>query len=180
MADAFARSRCALCGRGLGFDEWSEGGGLCVRCADGDGGHGPAAAYTRSPAIGTPAGRAAVTQEYVAYERMLDELPDELVEELIAALEAEAAITPARAAAGTSQVRELLTDIGFGSHSREGLWAAWGFAAGFAANVAIAKYAQVASGAPISQFVAPLLVGGVVAGAACGAIGWGLAKLREG
>lgn len=176
MAETQVRSRCLLCGGGLAFGEWSDGGGVCQRCAEGRGAAGPAAAFTRSSG---PSAHAAAAQEYAAYGRMLDDLPDELVEELIAALEAEAASMQA-AAAPASPVRDLLGDIGFGADSREGSWAAWGFALGFAANVAVAKYAQVASGAPIGQFVAPLLIGGLVAGAACGAIGWGLAKLRAG
>lgn len=31
----------------------------------------------------------------------------------------------------------------------------------------------------MSQFMAPLLIGGVVAGITCAAIGWGLARLRD-
>ena len=57
--------------------------------------------------------------------------------------------------------------------------AAWGFAAGFAANVLVAKYAQMESASPMGQFIGPLLIGGLLAGATCAAIGWGFAKLRE-
>ncbi len=72
-----------------------------------------------------------------------------------------------------------LDDLGVGRTAREKHWAAWGFAAGFGANVAIAKCAQMATGAPFTQFIGPLLLGGVVAGVCCAAIGWGAAKLRE-
>ena len=76
-------------------------------------------------------------------------------------------------------VRICLEELGIGRSQRELSWAAWGFAGGFGANVAIAKYAQMASGATMGEFIGPLLVGGIVAGACCAAIGWGLAKLRE-
>jgi hypothetical protein len=69
--------------------------------------------------------------------------------------------------------------MGFGETRREFQWATWGFAIGFAANVVLAKYAQMSSGAPMSQFFGPLVLGGLVAGATCGLIGWGAAKLRE-
>ena len=110
------------------------------------------------------------------YEEMLDNLPDELIDELVAALEEEAARLPASPA---NPVRGVLDELGIGRSMRERQWAAWGFAAGFGANVAIAKYAQMASGASMSEFVGPLMIGGVVAGVCCAAIGWGLAKLRE-
>jgi hypothetical protein len=121
------------------------------------------------------------SQEYepdaVEYERMLDSVPDELIDELVAALEAEAAKVALRP---RGPVREVLEEIGgVGRSPRERHWAAWGFAGGFAANVLIAKYAQMATGAPFGQFVVPLLVGGVLAGVCCSAIGWGAAKLRE-
>ncbi len=74
---------------------------------------------------------------------------------------------------------ERIAELGIGQSARERNWAAWGFAAGFATNTLIAKYAQMTSAAPMSQFIGPMLLGGVLAGAACGAIGWGLARLRE-
>jgi hypothetical protein len=111
------------------------------------------------------------------YERLLDTLPDELIDELVAALEAEAATLPPAPAA--SPMRGVLEELGVGRSARERQWAAWGFAGGFTANVALAKYAQMASSAPMSEFLGPLLVGGVVAGLCCAAIGWGVAKLRE-
>ena len=70
-------------------------------------------------------------------------------------------------------------DIGFGQASNELPWAIWGFAAGFTANVVVAKYAQMSSGATLGEFIPAFLFGGIVAGAACAGIGWGLAKLRD-
>ncbi|MCZ7578944.1 MAG: hypothetical protein M5U18_18615 [Dehalococcoidia bacterium] len=107
---------------------------------------------------------------------MLDDIPDELVDELVAALEAEAARMPS---AGPNPVREVLSELGLGRSPRERHWAAWGFAAGFAANIVIAKYAQMTTAAPMSQFIGPMLLGGLLAGATCSAIGWGFARLRE-
>jgi hypothetical protein len=94
----------------------------------------------------------------------------------VAALEAEAAKLPPSSA---HPVRGVFDELGVGRSVRERQWAAWGFAAGFAANVALAKYAQMSSSAPMSEFLGPLLIGGGVAGVCCAAIGWGLAKLRE-
>ena len=110
---------------------------------------------------------------------MLDEIPDELVDELVAALEAEAERRQQPRSAPEAAVREVLDEIGFGRSPFEYQWAAWGFAAGFTLNVALAKYAQMSTGSSMSEFIGPLLIGGVAAGAACGAIGWGLAKLRH-
>ena len=89
----------------------------------------------------------------------LDSIPEELVNELVAALEAEAA---RRANGPASQVAEIFEELGIGRSQRELSWAAWGFAGGFGANVAIAKYAQMASGATMGEFIGPLLVGGIV------------------
>ncbi len=52
-------------------------------------------------------------------------------------------------------------------------------AAGFAGNAAVAKYAQMTTDASMSDFIAPMVLGGLVAGATAGVIGWGAAKLRE-
>jgi hypothetical protein len=144
----------------------------------------PAATFVRGPQPAPRATRARqqVAEEAAAYERLLDELPDELVDEIVAALEAEAARgdgpapTPAPA---QGAFQEVMQEIGFGRTPREWQWAAWGFAGGFAANVLLAKYAQMQTQSPMSQFVAPLLVGGLVAGVTCAAIGWGLARLRD-
>lgn len=173
MQDTLARSRCAACGRGLGFAEWSAGAGTCERCLDGRA-HAPAARYVRGPLHSPPPSAGG----YAAYERMLDEIPDSLIDELAAALEEEARKDPSPDAAG-SAVRGVLDELAFGRSPGEASWAAWGFALGFAGNVAVAKYAQVTTHAPMSQFVAPLLAGGLVAGATCAVIAWGFARLRE-
>jgi hypothetical protein len=94
-------------------------------------------------------------------------------------LEAEAARRPVAAKPVQGVVHEVLGDMGVGASPREGQWAAWGFAAGFAANVALAKYAQMQTSSPMSQFMVPMLIGGVIAGFACAAIGWGVAKLKD-
>lgn len=177
MEDTLSRTRCRTCGRALSFDEWSSNGGHCDGCAPVIGGHGPAATYVRGPAT-TRSPRRELADEAVAYERLLDELPDELVDELVAALEAEAARL-AQEQAPPTLVRGVIEELGLGRSPREGQWAAWGFAGGFAANVMLAKYAQMESSAPMSQFITPMLIGGVVAGLACAAIGWGAAKLKD-
>lgn len=173
--ETVSRTRCAGCGKGLGFDDWSSGSSRCASCARAPAGSGPAATFvrTQSPAAARPA--AAPSAE--AYERLLESVPDELIDELVAALEAEAARTPRTDT--PNPVQEMLQEIGFGRSAREMQWAAWGFALGFAANVAMAKYAQMASGASMATFVVPMLAGGAIAGATCAAIGWGFAKLRD-
>jgi len=172
MPDTFVRTRCSSCARPLGFEDWSNGSDRCQSCAR------VRSAAVRTPAAESPAefDHAAFAARANAYERMLDEIPDELVEELVAALEAEAARLPT---AGPNPVREVFTELRLGQSPGERHWAAWGFAAGFAANVVIAKYAQMTTAAPMSQFIGPMLLGGLLAGATCSAIGWGFAKLRE-
>lgn len=172
MPDTFVRTRCATCETALTFADFSAGDGKRCRACVARRPSGGIVRRRRQPAP-VVGGFDAEAEEY---ERMLDSIPDELVDELVAALEAESA---RRSNGPASQVAEVLEELGIGRSQREFTWAAWGFAAGFAGNVAIAKYAQMASGAPISQFIGPLLVGGVVAGACCAAIGWGLAKLRD-
>lgn len=113
------------------------------------------------------------------YERLLDDVPDDLIEEIVAALEDEARRLESVQPGAASQLTEVLQEIGFGRSPRELQLAAWGFAVGFGANVMLAKYAQMQTSSPMSQFVGPLLIGGLVAGAACAAIGWGFARLRE-
>jgi hypothetical protein len=180
MEDTLARARCLGCGKGLSFDEWSGGADRCAACSRSPRMQGPAATYVRGPRPTATATRARqqVADEAAAYERLLDELPDELVDEIVAALEAEAARVDAPAPA-QGAFQEVMQDIGFGRSPREWQWAVWGFAGGFTANVLLAKYAQMQSQSPMSQFLAPLLIGGVVAGATCAAIGWGLARLRD-
>lgn len=184
--EALARARCATCGGGLGFDEWSRGEESCSRCRKSSRIGGPAATYVRGPAAAppvqtsTPRQPAYASTEAEQYERLLDDLPDELIDEIVAALEAESGDAQARPPnSATGALTGVLEEIGFGRSTREFQLAAWGFAIGFGVNVVIAKYAQMQTGASTSQFIGPLLLGGVAAGAACGAIGWGLAKLRE-
>lgn len=172
MPDTFVRTRCSSCERVLSFEDFAAGGNRCLACS-----RLPAPAeqriIRRAPSAIRPRGP---RSEEEAYEQMLDSLPDELIDELVAALEAEAATLPP---VSGSPFGDVMQEIGFGRSARERHWAAWGFAAGFTANVAIAKYAQMASDAPMGQFFGPLLLGGIVAGVTCAAIGWGLARLRE-
>jgi hypothetical protein len=130
----------------------------------------PAATFVSGPRTGAPA-----RPRRVAPERSQDELLDEL----IASLQAEAALAPGEAAARPETVKAVLQEIGFGQSSHELAWAIWGFSVGFLANVAVAKYAQMSSGAGMAEFIPAFLIGGIVAGAACAGIGWGLAKLRD-
>lgn len=175
MENALARARCSACGNGIPFEDWRNGAKLCAACARGPRMPGPAATYVRGPVRA----ESASASEAALYERILDDMPDELVDELVAALEAEVERIEQENAAPKTAVREVLHEIGFNRSPREWHWAAWGFAGGFALNVALAKYAQIASGAGMSEFAGPLLLGGMAAGLACGAIGWGLAKLRD-
>lgn len=174
MPDTFVRTRCIACDKVLSFDDFSLGGSRCRQCLK-IVKRKPSPAYAPAPRTAAPQ-QPAHAPDVEDYERMLDSVPDELIDELVAALEAEAARLPVTE---RSPMREVFDDIGLGKTTREKQWAAWGFAAGFAANVAIAKYAQMATGAPFSQFFGPLVLGGVLAGLCCSAIGWGVAKLRE-
>ncbi|WBL35177.1 hypothetical protein O0235_10290 [Tepidiforma flava] len=159
MAATAHRTRCSACGRALPFADWTRGRPLCEPCAR------PAAARRAAPPVPAPPPPA---------DDLVDTVPDALIDELVAALEAEAAkLDQASPLAG------VLAELELGRTPRERHWAAWGFAAGFALNAGIAKWAQVASGAPISDFLAPILIGGVVAGATCAAIAWGIARLRQ-
>lgn len=174
MGDTFVRTRCSGCGQALGFDDWSRGSNVCGSCTPGIRRRKNAAHMVAGPAV-APAPRG-YADEAAAYERMLDDIPDELVDELVAALEAEAA---RRATEPLSPVRDIIEELSLESSPRERPWAAWGFAAGFALNVVLAKWAQMSTGGSFSDFIAPTLIGGVVAGATCAGIGWGLARLRE-
>ncbi len=126
-----------------------------------------------------PSARIEAATAYAEHERLVDEIPDELVDELVAMLEAEAERRKTEVSAPQAALEEVLEEIGFGRSPRELQWAAWGFAAGFAMNVALAKYAQMTTASSMTEFVAPMLFGGILAGAACAAIGWGLARLRD-
>ena len=179
MAETATRTRCASCGKGLPYEAWSRGATRCDTCARAPRLDGPAATYVRGPVPSrAPAGSRPVRSESADYERILDEMPDELIDELVAALEAEVGRIEAEKSAPRSVVEDVLQDIGFNRSPREWQWAAWGFSAGFGANVLLAKYAQMASGGTMSEFAGPLLLGGLVAGLTCATIGWGLAKLR--
>jgi len=186
MDETLARARCLDCGKGLSFADWSDGVRMCASCAASSRMAGPAATYVPGPRPSSAAPRPAepaplrrrVVDEAAEYERLLAELPDELVDEIVAALEAEAAKMAAPTTPITA-IQDVLEDIGFGQSPREWQWALWGFAGGFSANVLVAKYAQMQAGASMASFMMPMLVGGLVAGAACAAIGWGLARLRD-
>lgn len=182
MAETMSRARCLSCGRGLSYEAWSAGETTCDSCARQQAMSGPAATYVRGPAPSrapsAPATARAGEPQAGSYERILDDMPDELVEELVAALEAEVAKLEREKAAPKTPVREVLEEIGLNGTPREWQWAAWGFAAGFGANVVLAKYAQMSSGGGMGEFAMPLLLGGVAAGVTCGAIGWGFSKLR--
>jgi hypothetical protein len=182
MAETFTRARCVSCGKGLPYEAWSHGQSACDNCLRLTRLAGPAATYVRGPAASrAPAAQRprapAAADAAAAYERALDEMPDELVDELVAALEAEMDRIE-REKTPEGPVHEVLRELGFNRSQRDGQWAAWGFAAGFAANVVLAKYTQIASGGSMAEFAGPLLIGGIVAGATCSAIGWGLARLR--
>lgn len=170
-------SRCTSCGRRLPFERWSAGHDACAGCDLA--GAAPAAVFERSAgtALVAPDVHRALAEEYARYERVLDELPDELVDELVAALEGE--LEARRRAPGPGLIGDALDEIRAGRAAGELRWAGWGFTAGFAANVLLAKYAQVTSGGTMGEFLAPMLLGGVVAGGACAAIAWGVARLRS-
>ncbi len=172
------RTRCRSCGRGLPFEAWTRGLDRCAACA------GPRAVRQRAATAAyapPPAPGAGSFRSHRDYERMLDEVPQELVDELARAVEDEArarSINPAGDGAD-SLFRGFIEEVGFGESRREISYALWGFAIGFVINVALMKYVQMAAAAPMSAVLGPMLIGGVVAGATCAAIGWGLARLRE-
>ncbi len=131
-----------------------------------------------SPAPGSGIARQAGTR---AYRQMVDETPDSLIDELTRALESEASARQQQPANDASDdlFRGVAREAGFGTTRVEFAWATWGFCAGFAANVLLMKYVQMSMGAPLGAVIAPMIFGGLLAGATCAAIGWGIAKLRE-
>ncbi len=171
MPDTFVRTRCGQCEKILSFEDFAHGGSRCAGCVTRA---GAGQQFVRGPQREAVIGGHPTDE--AEYERLLDSIPEELVDELVAVLEAEAV---RRASSPMSPVAEVFEELGIGRSARDLSWAAWGFALGFGANVALAKYAQMASGAPMREFIAPLLVGGLLAGVCCAAIAWGLSKLRE-
>lgn len=188
-APAGVRARCATCGRGLGFEEWSRGLDRCPYCSKVPNrarvrAPRPAPPQTRGRVEAPPAARRPAAAPADDYGALLDEIPEELLDELVEMLEAEVASRPALAEklgkpTPATAVAEVMDEIGLGHTAREWWWAAWGFAGGFAVNIFVAKYAQMTTGGLMADFLVPLLIGGVVAGSACAVIGWGLAKLVE-
>lgn len=170
MERASVRARCASCGKGLSFADWSRGDDRCASCAPPPQPPG-GPAYVRGP-------RVDLRSEPSEFERILDQLPDELVQELVRALEAESGAS--RPPRPRLLMEDLVDELAHGRSPREVSWAVWGFVAGFGLNVVVAKTAQVSSGAPMSEFVLPLAIGGLVAGGTAAAIGWGLARLFDG
>ena len=178
------RPRCNGCGKGLGFDEWSSGIDSCAACRRDRFQATPAATFVRGPSAPRRGQPGVVTRKrradnLAAHEDLLDDIPQELVDELVAMLEAEAAKRPAVGDGAAAALHGVLQDVGFGRSPVEFQWAAWGFTIGFSANIVLAKYAQMSTGSPMGEFLMPMLFGGIVAGTACAVIGWGLAKLRE-
>lgn len=189
---AGVRARCVGCGRGLGFEEWSRGLDRCPYCSKVPnraraGARREPPPQTRGRVEAPPARRAAAAPApgpVDDYGALLDEIPEDLLDELVEMLESEVASRPALAQklvkpAPATAVAEVIDEIGIGHSVREWWWAAWGFAGGFAINIFVAKYAQMTTGTTMADMLAPLLIGGVVAGSACAVIGWGLAKLVE-
>ena len=136
-AEAPARARCSSCGGGLNFAAFERGERLCHVCVQFV--DGPGDSFASAPSPGQIVHRPRRNRP--------EAVPEELIDELIASLQASEAATVAAMPSGPAKetVREVLRDIGVGESERELPWAAWGFAAGFCANVAVAKYAQVSS-----------------------------------
>jgi hypothetical protein len=168
MDEVAVRARCVLCGKGLTFDEWQAGRQRCSACL---------AAGRR------PAAPRSEAEQLIDYAQLLDDVSDDLLNELLALLDEEQArrrsprepVLPPE----PTPIARFLADVFGPPTAREAHWAAWGFALGFVANVALAKLAQVQSGAPLADVVVPMLLGGVTAGGIGALIGWGLAKLRD-
>jgi len=172
-----AAARCSDCGRGLAFEEWTHGNQRCSICRASD----PAATRTGAQPGENLGGIPAAPRGYRAYQALVDEVPEELIDELAAALEEEAAArrSSPRGDAADSLFASLASDIGIGTTGGQLQWTSWGFVAGFAVNVGLMKYAQMATGVPMSAVMMPMFAGGLVAGVTCAVIGWGLSRLRE-
>ena len=182
-SETLGGTRCSSCGAGVPFEDWSRGKRRCDSCTNEPQFREPAATFVRGPSAQTAANgayaartaRGDMAASYATNERILDDLPDSLLDEILAALEQE---VPASEAPRTG-VLDIISEIGIGTSAREWQYALWGFAAGFTGNVALAKYAQMSSGAAMADFVGPIVFGGVVAGGAGALIGWAISKLRE-
>lgn len=173
-----SKTRCASCARALGFEDWSAGKGRCSRCLDrGDFAPPGGRVHTRAP---SPAALTPQPSGYRAYQRMVDQVPDELMEELARALDEEEtirkSITPGP---DDSLFRGVAQELQLGRSRAEFQYAFLGFASGFAANVGLMKYVQMSSGATLDAVFAPMFLGGLMTGATCAVIGWGIAKLKE-
>ena len=121
MERASVRARCVSCGKGLPFAEWAQGRNRCASCVPRDRQQPPRPAYVPGPRID-------VRSEPSEFERILDQLPDELVEELARALEAESGA--ARRPGPRALVDDLADELALGRSPREVSWALWGFATG--------------------------------------------------
>ena len=175
---ASAATRCSACARGLSFQDWSAGKGRCASCQQrGESAPPGGRIHTRTPSV---APSVASRSGYRAYQRMVDDVPDELMDELARALGEEAIErqrqTPDDAA---SLLRGVAQDLQLGRTRAEFQWAFFGFTGGFAANVALMKYVQMASSASFDAVFAPMFLGGLMTGGTCAVIGWGIAKLKE-
>lgn len=111
---------------------------------------------------------------------MVDEVPDDLMEELARALNEEAnSREPIAGTEDASLLRGLAQELGLGRSKGEFQYAFLGFAGGFALNVGLMKYVQMSSGATLDAVFAPMFLGGLMTGGTCAVIGWGIAKLKE-
>lgn len=156
MSEASVRARCSECGRGLSFEEWQRLSGRCSSCL-----------------------RPALAEEGEGhYVDLVDEVSDELLDELLDMLREEEQRRAAERALSEPAV-SVDPSLPFAVTEGDLRWAVWGFIAGFGANAVLAKAAQLQSGAPFAEIVAPLLLGGVTAGLIGAVLGWAVAKVRE-
>ena len=176
-------ARCEVCANGLDFESWAAGTTTCRRCATA----GPRIDYVVGPELdrvvgpGPPESAPVPAPALDEENAWLSELPPEMFDEIADELLRKEREPAGRAAeeAPRSGIQQLLSEMDLSSSARATRWAAWGFAGGFAGNAAVAKYAQMTTEASMSDFVAPMVIGGLVAGATAAVIAWGAAKLRE-
>src|SRR5215212_6821062 len=112
MPDTFGRTRCASCEKVLSFEDFSAGGTRCLACSKQ---RRPAQEFVRGPRRPEPV-IGGYAEDDAEYERMLDSIPEELVDELVAALEAESA---RRSGGPASQVAEVFEELGIGRSQHE-------------------------------------------------------------